>query len=142
MVHPHDCECEGWVAADAQEVPLCGHATLATSFILLNYVHPGEPSVLFHTRMRGDVLARLEEGGQGGRVAVNLHIAPTATGSPESSELGGIIAEACGFSASDIEQVATYDLGGPSAFTHVAEHVALGDLQVTPSRLVREGKLM
>jgi hypothetical protein len=86
--------------------------------------------------MRGDVLARLEEAGQGGRAAVNLHIAPTATGSPESSELGDIIAGACGFAASDIEQVATYDLGGPSALTHVAEHVALGDLQVTPSRLV------
>lgn len=32
------------------EVELCGHATLATAFVILNYEHPGSECVTFHTR--------------------------------------------------------------------------------------------
>ncbi len=32
------------------EVDLCGHATLASSFVILNFVEPGNKVVEFHTR--------------------------------------------------------------------------------------------
>ena len=34
----------------ASEVDLCGHATLASSFVILNYIEPESTSVSFHTR--------------------------------------------------------------------------------------------
>lgn len=37
-----------WFTPENEEV-LCGHATLASSFVLLNYVEPGQEAVLFHS---------------------------------------------------------------------------------------------
>lgn len=34
----------------AVEVDLCGHATLASAFVILNDINPGEPSVAFETK--------------------------------------------------------------------------------------------
>ena len=48
----------------AVEVDLCGHATLASAYVIFNHVEPGRDSVRFHTRSgilpvtrRGDLLA-------------------------------------------------------------------------------------
>ncbi len=38
-----------WFTPENEEV-LCGHATLASSFVILNYVEPDSDSVLFHSR--------------------------------------------------------------------------------------------
>ena len=38
-----------WFTPENEEV-LCGHATLASSFVILNYVEPEKGSVLFHSR--------------------------------------------------------------------------------------------
>lgn len=32
------------------EVPLCGHATLASAFVIFTYLEPARPRVIFHTR--------------------------------------------------------------------------------------------
>ena len=36
------------------EVELCGHATLASSFVIMNYIEPGADAVTFHT-VSGDL---------------------------------------------------------------------------------------
>ena len=38
-----------WFTPENEEV-LCGHATLASSFVILNYVEPGADTVLFYSR--------------------------------------------------------------------------------------------
>ncbi len=41
------------------EVALCGHGTLASAFVVFEYVHPEWDEVIFHTRFSGDLfLAR------------------------------------------------------------------------------------
>lgn len=44
------------------EVELCGHATLATSFVLYNYVDPGVPEMHFDT-LSGELIVRASETG-------------------------------------------------------------------------------
>lgn len=39
----------------AMEVDLCGHATLATAYVLFNHEHYGGDQILFYTRKRGDL---------------------------------------------------------------------------------------
>ena len=48
-----------WFTPENEEV-LCGHATLASSFVILNYVEPGSDSVLFHSRS-GDLTVNIGE---------------------------------------------------------------------------------
>ncbi len=38
------------------EVDLCGHATLASAYVVLNILKPGTKRVLFHSRERGDLI--------------------------------------------------------------------------------------
>jgi PhzF family phenazine biosynthesis protein len=40
------------------EVDLCGHATLASAFVVLNILHPGRNEVIFHTQRIGDLVVR------------------------------------------------------------------------------------
>lgn len=37
------------------EVALCGHATLASAFIVFEYLHPEWDEIIFHTRFSGDL---------------------------------------------------------------------------------------
>ncbi|MGB7539200.1 MAG: PhzF family phenazine biosynthesis protein [Anaerolineales bacterium] len=46
-----------WFTPSA-EVPLCGHATLATAFVILRLQHPSKKSVRFHTRSGDLIVAR------------------------------------------------------------------------------------
>lgn len=45
------------------EVPLCGHATLASAWVILDRVEPGRPSVTFETRSSGRLTVRRSGGG-------------------------------------------------------------------------------
>jgi len=38
------------------EIDLCGHATLATSHVILNELHPGQKSVTFETNVSGELV--------------------------------------------------------------------------------------
>ncbi len=40
------------------EVDLCGHATLASSFVVMNILHPERQNVAFHSQKMGDLLVR------------------------------------------------------------------------------------
>ena len=40
------------------EVELCGHATLASAFVVFEYLHPHWDEVIFHTRYAGDLFLR------------------------------------------------------------------------------------
>jgi PhzF family phenazine biosynthesis protein len=40
------------------EVDLCGHATLASSYVVLTILHPERNEVVFHTRKMGDLIVR------------------------------------------------------------------------------------
>ncbi len=44
------------------EVDLCGHATLASSFVILNVFEPSAPEVCFHTRSGDLTVKRTEKG--------------------------------------------------------------------------------
>lgn len=47
----------------AAEIDFCGHATLATSFVILNYYEQQAEQIVFHTRFKGDFIsARTSEG--------------------------------------------------------------------------------
>lgn len=47
----------------AQEVPLCGHATLASAFVLFNEgIHPKIEPIIFET-LSGDLIVHYQEGG-------------------------------------------------------------------------------
>ncbi|MGB8358231.1 MAG: PhzF family phenazine biosynthesis protein [Bacteroidales bacterium] len=40
------------------EVDLCGHATLASSYVVMNILQPKRHEVIFHTRKMGDLIVR------------------------------------------------------------------------------------
>lgn len=44
------------------EVDLCGHATLASAFVIFNYLDPGVGTAYFDTRRAGQLAVRSEEG--------------------------------------------------------------------------------
>ncbi len=43
------------------EVALCGHATLASAFVVFEYLHPQWDEVIFHTRYSGDLFLTREQ---------------------------------------------------------------------------------
>ncbi|MEQ8817133.1 MAG: PhzF family phenazine biosynthesis protein [Thalassobaculum sp.] len=45
------------------EVPLCGHATLASSWVVLTVLQPDRPDVRFRTRQSGDLVVRRDGAG-------------------------------------------------------------------------------
>jgi PhzF family phenazine biosynthesis protein len=54
------------------EVDLCGHATLASAFVIFNYLDPGVDAVYFDTRKAGELVVRKEDG----RVALDFPARP------------------------------------------------------------------
>lgn len=61
----------------AAEIDFCGHATLGTSFVLLNYYETEAAAITFHTRFKGDFYVyRTEEGIRMDFPAFELHEIP------------------------------------------------------------------
>ncbi len=58
------------------EVPLCGHATLASSFVLFEQLGYGGKTITFRTRERGDLIVRREADG---RIVMDFPAAKTRT---------------------------------------------------------------
>jgi PhzF family phenazine biosynthesis protein len=56
-----------------QEVPLCGHATLAAGHVVLTYLYPGRESVTFHSRERGPLPVSRDDAG---RLCLDFPITP------------------------------------------------------------------
>ena len=43
-----------------KEVALCGHATLASAFVIFNYIHPDLTEITLQTRMKGQLILQKE----------------------------------------------------------------------------------
>ena len=62
----------------AVEVDLCGHATLASAFVIFKYLDPGLDAVHFDTRQAGELIVRKEDG----RLALDFPSRPPEPCSP------------------------------------------------------------
>lgn len=107
---------------------LCGHATLATSFILFNRVDTDAKALHFDTAA-GRLTATLVSRGQGGEVAISLPLGGPSAPSGRSGEFAALFAGAAGLGANDIEEVVTYD-GERSCIVRLRPEVDLEGLTV------------
>lgn len=122
-------------ALTPQEVPLCGHATLASATVLFNYVHPEATELHFQTRWRGELIAYRESDiGQGVSVGLSLPISEAT--SETSPEVLSAVLAASGLSESDVIQVCSFDFGEPSPLVQLREGVDLANLKVDETKLV------
>ncbi|BEI85906.1 hypothetical protein CcaverHIS002_0601930 [Cutaneotrichosporon cavernicola] len=96
-----------WWTGSGKESMLCGHATLATSFILFNRVDTSAKELYFDT-VAGRLTATCVSRGQGGEVSISLPLGGPSAPSSRSDEFGALFASASAIDPSDIEQVATY----------------------------------
>ncbi|TXT10564.1 hypothetical protein VHUM_02069 [Vanrija humicola] len=112
----------------AEEVPLCGHATLASAQVLFG-LHPAASELAFETRWRGTLRAHRE----GELVRLDL---PIADVQPNTDvRLGAVVASALGFDEKDILRIGVYDYGGPSPVVQLKPEVDLGKLVFDRSKL-------
>jgi PhzF family phenazine biosynthesis protein len=82
--------------APAGELELCGHATLASGYVLLNQLHAGRERVRFSARA-----GRLEVERDGERVALDFPALP-----PQKEHAPEIVASAIGIRPSDVWEAA------------------------------------
>ncbi|KAL1409182.1 hypothetical protein Q8F55_006012 [Vanrija albida] len=111
-----------------EEVPLCGHATLAAAHVLFT-LHPQADELAFETRWRGTLRAHRE--GEG--VRLDLPVAEV-TPHPDAS-VGAVVAAALGFAEEDILRVGVYDYGGDTPVVQLRPGVDLASLVLDKSRL-------
>ena len=82
------------------EMPLCGHATLASAFVVLNHLEPGRDKVVFHTLSGALTVAR-----DGDRLIMDF---PTRKNEPASVSELAPVAEAIGAKIIDLRRSWTY----------------------------------
>ncbi|GMK59738.1 hypothetical protein CspeluHIS016_0803440 [Cutaneotrichosporon spelunceum] len=117
------------------EVPLCGHATLAAAATLFNYVHPQASELHFETRWRGPLVAyRESEAGQGVRVGLSLPISEIKE--ETRPEVLAAVLGAAGLAESDVVQLSSFDFGGPSPIVQLRPDIDLASLAVDESKLL------
>lgn len=83
----------------AAEVDLCGHATLATAFLLLTELTPGTGTVRFHTRSGELIVRRADDG----FLAMDLPAYPAAE-DPRAQEIAGLLKQTLGRAPLDVRQ--------------------------------------
>ncbi|BEJ10582.1 hypothetical protein CspHIS471_0100040 [Cutaneotrichosporon sp. HIS471] len=119
----------------SDEVPLCGHATLASAVTLFNYVHPQATELHFQTRWRGELVAYRESPvGQGLRVGLSLPISEITE--EKRPEVINAILAAAELTKSDIVRIASFDFGGPSPIVQLRDDIDLANLKVDESKLL------
>ncbi|WP_119302202.1 PhzF family phenazine biosynthesis protein [Dongia deserti] len=82
------------------EMPLCGHATLASAYIALNHLEPERDNVVFHTLSGALTVAR-----DGERLLMDF---PTRTNEPAPASEIAPVAEAIGAQIVDLRRGWTY----------------------------------
>ncbi|BEJ00349.1 hypothetical protein CcaverHIS631_0502060 [Cutaneotrichosporon cavernicola] len=122
-----------WWTGSGKESMLCGHATLATSFILFNRVDTSAKELYFDT-VAGRLTATCVSRGQGGEVSISLPLGGPSAPSSRSDEFGALFASASAIDPSDIEQVATY-MDEKSCIVRLKPSVPLADLKVNTRAL-------
>lgn len=118
----------------SQEVPLCGHATLASAFTLFNYVHKDAKALRFQTRWRGELGATMEtERGQGSQIGLSL---PIASSKPAQAAWTQVAVDASGLQARQIRGIYEWDFGRPAAIVQISEDVDLKNMNIAVGKLV------
>ncbi|RSH83367.1 uncharacterized protein EHS24_007047 [Apiotrichum porosum] len=126
--------------ASGFESKLCGHATLATSQVLFNHIHPTATSLSFINPHSGTFKATRVSSGQGGEVGIALP--PGGTFIPATpavaSDLGASVLAAAGLSDSDVVAFGTFDKGDQeSVLLEISPDVDLKNLKVDTKALTR-----
>lgn len=88
----HDYELRWFTPAC--EVDLCGHATLASAFVITTFLDPGAPQIEFHTRS-GRLSVTLEPGNRELRMDFPADIPQEIAAPPELAEILGIGVQRC-----------------------------------------------
>ncbi|GAA6009580.1 hypothetical protein JCM10207_004110 [Rhodosporidiobolus poonsookiae] len=123
------------------EVPLCGHATLATAHTLFSKHHPSASSIRFTTRFSGDLYAVRASSGL---IALDFPAASTLTLSEGHRRLPKIVQavrEATGLAEEQIRRVDWWD-AFEGAIVELSAEVELEKLSVKAKELGTIGKLI
>ncbi|GAA6046676.1 hypothetical protein JCM3770_003111 [Rhodotorula araucariae] len=132
------------------EVPLCGHATLASAHTLFSTHHPSASSIRFETRFSGTLFARRSpastEHGAGddvGLISLDFPAAKLLSLSEGHRRLPKILAavrEATGLSSESVVRCAWYD-AWDAPLVELVPSVDLAALEVKAGALAAAGKL-
>lgn len=124
--------------ADEQEVPLCGHATLAAATALFHR-HPSATEVNFDTRWRGTLVARLqgkEHDGRALRVAISIPLPPDGVelaSEDHAAQARDVAKSAAGIAEDKVVRVAQFEFG---TIVQVSPDVDIGALKVDKAKIV------
>jgi len=131
---------------DSQEVPICGHATLAAAKVVLSR-YPGLSQIKFQTRFWGHLTARrrfdgIEDSGTL-EVTISLSTLPkpaldqlVETGPRNLETLACPLANVLGIQMEQVIGVGEFKYNDKSLIVEVAPNVDLGNLTVDPKALV------
>ncbi|KAG0660143.1 hypothetical protein C6P46_004773 [Rhodotorula mucilaginosa] len=127
------------------EVPLCGHATMATAHTLFTQHHPSATSITFQSRFSGTLIARRAGTGPNEPIALDFPAAPLVTleeGHRRRPKiLEGVAKAVKGFEESQVVRVAWWD-GHKAPIVELAAGTDLENLQITPAPLADIGDLI
>ncbi|GAA5984654.1 hypothetical protein JCM10908_003443 [Rhodotorula pacifica] len=127
------------------EVPLCGHATLATAHTLFDKYHPSASAIDFQTRYSGTLVARRIGTGSEQIIALDFPAAALVTledGHRRRPKIVGAVVEAVkGFDASRVVRVGWAD-GFKAPVVEFVAGTDLEALEVTPAPLAAIGDLV
>ena len=131
---------------DSQEVPICGHATLAAAKVVLTkYSHLSE--IKFETRFWGTLTVKRRTGGVEDpntlEVTISLSTLPkpaleklVGTGQRNLETLAEPLASVLGIEKEQVVGVGEFKYNDKSLIVEVAPDVDLGNLAVDPKALV------
>ena len=130
-----------------QEVPICGHATLAASKVVLSR-YPNISEIKFETKFWGELTAKKRQGGNHTENSLEITISlstlsPEAlsklseTGAEQLSEFGSSIAKTLQIKEDQVVAVGEYQFVEKSLIIELAPEVDLGALKIDPKAVVR-----
>jgi len=131
---------------DSQEVPICGHATLATAKVVLSRF-PGLSQIKFQTRFWGELTAKRRIDGVEDpntlEVTISLSTLPkpaldelVETGPRNLETLAGPLANVLGIQMEQVIGVGEFKYNDKSLIIELAPNVDLANLRVDPKALV------
>ncbi|GAA5865102.1 hypothetical protein JCM3774_002131 [Rhodotorula dairenensis] len=127
------------------EVPLCGHATMATAHTLFTQHHPAATSITFKTRHSGILVARRDGTGPDEAIALDFPAASLVTleqGHRRRPKiLDGLAKSVQGFEECQVVRIAWWD-GHKAPIVELKAGTDLEQLQVTPAPLADIGDLI
>jgi predicted PhzF superfamily epimerase YddE/YHI9 len=131
---------------DGQEVPICGHATLAAAKVILSK-YPGHSQIKFQTRFWGELTAKRRIDGIKDantlEVTISLSTLPkpaldklVETGPRNLERLAESLANVLGIQKEQVVGVGEFKYNDKSLIVEVAQEVDLANLTVDPKALV------